>query len=45
MAIEAFKINVSNYPESFNVYDSLAEAYMVKEDKELALRIMKNLWN
>lgn len=38
MAIEAFKINVSNYAESFNVYDSLAEAYMVKGDKELAIK-------
>jgi cytochrome c-type biogenesis protein CcmH/NrfG len=26
-----------NYPESFNVYDSLAEAYMVNGDKALAI--------
>jgi len=36
-AIELFKLNVSNYPGSFNVYDSLGEAYMVKDDKPLAI--------
>ncbi len=37
-AIEVFKINVEIYPESANVYDSLAEAYMNNGDKELAIR-------
>jgi predicted alpha/beta superfamily hydrolase len=37
-AIEIFKLNVLNYPKSFNVYDSLAEAYMVKGDKSLAIK-------
>ena len=27
-AIEIFKLNVEAYPESWNVYDSLGEAYM-----------------
>jgi CubicO group peptidase (beta-lactamase class C family) len=36
-AIEVFKLNVEAYPQSFNVYDSLAEAYMVSGDKELAI--------
>jgi sugar lactone lactonase YvrE len=27
-ATELFKLNVESYPQSFNVYDSLAEAYM-----------------
>lgn len=37
-AIEDFKLNVEAYPESFNVYDSLGEAYMVNSDKELAIK-------
>jgi tetratricopeptide (TPR) repeat protein len=36
-AIELFTLNTVNYPESFNVYDSLAEAYMVNGDKALAI--------
>jgi tetratricopeptide (TPR) repeat protein len=36
-AIEIFKLNVSEHPKSWNVYDSLAEAYMKKEAKELAI--------
>jgi len=28
-AIEIFKLNVEEYPESGNVYDSLGEAYMI----------------
>ncbi len=31
-AIEIFKWNVNTYPESWNVYDSLGEAYLVKGD-------------
>lgn len=36
-AIEVFKLNVELYPKSFNVYDSLGEAYMVNGDIELAI--------
>ncbi len=32
-----FLLNVSNYPDSANVYDSLAEAYMVKGETTLAI--------
>ncbi len=37
-AIEIFKLNVSEFPDSFNVYDSLAEAYMVEGNKELSIK-------
>jgi len=37
-AIEIFKLNVEMFPQSANAYDSLAEAYMVNGDKELAIR-------
>lgn len=37
-AIEIFKLNVDAFPKSANVYDSLAEAYMVNGDKELAIK-------
>jgi CubicO group peptidase (beta-lactamase class C family) len=40
-AIEIFKLNVEAYPESANVYDSLAEAYMTNGDKELAIKYYK----
>ena len=36
-AIEIFKLNVLAYPESWNVYDSLAEAYMNKGENALAI--------
>jgi tetratricopeptide (TPR) repeat protein len=36
-AIEAFKKNVKDHPGSWNVYDSLAEAYATKGDKKLAV--------
>jgi tetratricopeptide (TPR) repeat protein len=36
-AIELFKLNVSNYPESCHVWDSLGEAYLVKGDKPKAI--------
>ncbi len=37
-AIEIFKLNVEVYPKIAYAYDSLAEAYMVNGDKELAIR-------
>ncbi|UCC39505.1 MAG: MBL fold metallo-hydrolase [Candidatus Aminicenantes bacterium] len=37
-AIEIFKLNVEAYPESGNVYDSLAEAYMNDGNRELAIK-------
>ncbi len=37
-AIEVFKLNVEAFPEAWNVYDSLGEAYMVNGDKELAIQ-------
>jgi tetratricopeptide (TPR) repeat protein len=36
-AIEIFKLNVEAYPQAFNTYDSLGEAYAVHGDKELAI--------
>jgi tetratricopeptide (TPR) repeat protein len=36
-AIEIFKLNVEGYPQSFNTYDSLAEAYMNMNQRELAI--------
>jgi tetratricopeptide (TPR) repeat protein len=35
-AIEVFTWNINTYPESWNVYDSLAEAYQLKGDAKLA---------
>jgi predicted Zn-dependent protease len=40
-AIELFKLNAEAYPQSANVYDSLAEAYMASGDKELAIKNYK----
>jgi tetratricopeptide (TPR) repeat protein len=37
-AIEILKLNVEAYPESWNTYDSLAEAYMKNGDKEEAIK-------
>ncbi len=37
-AIEVFKLNVEDYPQSANTYDSLGEAYMNNGDKELAIK-------
>ncbi len=37
-AIQIFKLNVEAYPCSYNVYDSLAEAYMINGDRELAIK-------
>jgi CubicO group peptidase (beta-lactamase class C family) len=40
-AIEVFKLNVEDYPQSSNTYDSLAEAYLRNGDKELAIQNYK----
>lgn len=37
-ALEIFKLNVESYPQSANAYDSLAEAYMMNGNKELAVK-------
>lgn len=37
-AIEVFKQNVEDFPQSSNVYDSLGEAYMVSGNKEQAIK-------
>ncbi len=37
-AIELFKLNVSEHPKAWNVYDSLGEAYMKQGKKELAIK-------
>jgi tetratricopeptide (TPR) repeat protein len=36
-AIEIFEMNVADYPESFNSYDSLGETYMKSGEKALAI--------
>ena len=37
-AIQAFRLNVEEYPKSSNVYDSLGEAYMAAGQKDLAIQ-------
>lgn len=37
-AIEIFKLSVDAYPQSYNTFDSLAEAYMDNGDTELAIK-------
>lgn len=37
-AVEVFKLNVEDYPQSSNTYDSLGEAYMIDGNKELAIK-------
>lgn len=37
-AIAVLKLNVELYPGSWNVYDSLGEAYMLNGDKALAVK-------
>ncbi len=36
-AIEIFQMNIKKYPDSWNVYDSIGEAYVVKGDNNLAV--------
>ncbi len=40
-AIEIFALNVEQYPEAFNTYDSLGEAYMNAGDTRLAIQNYK----
>lgn len=40
-AIEVFKLNIDAFPKSWNVYDSIAEAYMNKGNNELAIKYYK----
>src|SRR6185369_4108587 len=37
-AVEVFKLNVEAFPASWNVYDSLGEAYVAAGDKALAIK-------
>jgi CubicO group peptidase (beta-lactamase class C family) len=37
-AIKIFQLNVEAYPQDYNAYDSLAEAYAAKGDKALAIK-------
>ncbi|WP_299101468.1 alpha/beta hydrolase-fold protein [uncultured Winogradskyella sp.] len=38
---EIFKLNIKNYPDSFNVYDSIGDLYMAIGDKEKAIENFK----
>lgn len=40
-AVEIFKLNVEAYPKGYNTYDSLAEAYMNLNERELAITNFK----
>jgi tetratricopeptide (TPR) repeat protein len=40
-AIEIFKFNIELYPNSWNVYDSMGEAYLNNGDTELAIQNYK----
>ena len=40
-ALEIFKLNVEAYPQAFNTYDSLAEAYMKMDQRDLAIQNYK----
>jgi tetratricopeptide (TPR) repeat protein len=40
-AVEIFKLNVEAYPQGFNTYDSLGEAYMNMNERELAIQNFK----
>jgi len=40
-AVEIFKLNVAEYPQGFNTYDSLGEAYMESGNTELAIQNYK----
>lgn len=38
-----FKLNIENYPNSFNVYDSMGDYYLEKGDKEKAIEYFKKV--
>ena len=40
-ALSYFKLNVNNYPNSSNAFDSLGEAYMLLDDKKNAVKSYK----
>ena len=40
-AVEVFKLNVEAYPQGFNTYDSLGEAYLAAGERELAVKNYK----
>lgn len=40
-SIEIFKLNVDAFPQGFNTYDSLGEAYMSAGERELAIKNYK----
>jgi tetratricopeptide (TPR) repeat protein len=40
-AVEIFKLNVEAFPQGFNTYDSLGEAYMTSGNTELAIQNYK----
>ena len=37
-AVEIFELNVEMYPQGFNTYDSLGEAYLAAGERELAIK-------
>jgi FKBP-type peptidyl-prolyl cis-trans isomerase 2 len=37
-AIEIFELNIEQFPNSYNVYDSMGEAYMLDKNKKLAIK-------
>ena len=43
IAVSIFEINAKNYPQSLNVWDSLADAYMVKGYIEKAKMCYKKI--
>lgn len=40
-AIVVFRMNIEAYPEAWNVYDSMAEAYMHNKEKKKAIKFYK----
>ncbi|MFC2084690.1 serine hydrolase [Bacteroidota bacterium] len=40
-AVEILKLNVREFPDAYNTYDSLGEAYMIKTEYELAIKNYK----
>jgi len=42
-AIEIFKLNVEMFPQAFNTYDSLGDAYLENGDKQLAIQNYKKV--